>query len=56
MIVTVPTQSQLRIEEIIDELDESEKIAVLDNEKDEFYTLEELDNMDKPMTYLARKL
>lgn len=53
--VIVPTQSQLRIEKIVDELDELVKIVVLEYGKKEFYTVDELDDLNKSVAYLTSK-
>lgn len=49
MMVDVHAQSQVKIEEALDELDEPEKTVILNVNEDEFYTLEKLDEMHKSM-------
>lgn len=51
----MPTNNQVKKTEIDDELDESEKAVVVEVRDNEFYTPEELDEIDKSMAYLARK-
>lgn len=51
MMVTIPTHSHLRIEEVVHEQEELDATNV---GNEDFYTLEEFDDLDKSMAYMAR--
>ena len=54
--MTVPVDNKLKITEIVeDENGVSGSEVVLETGENEFYTLEELDEVDQSMAYLARK-